>query len=88
MCLFPWYLHGGARRWQLSRVCPYDPIAYEAAAAAAASHPSAILRPLSLQQLAYVATGFASAQHPPHAGFLTAVGDEVVKRMAERATQV
>ena len=72
----------------MSRVCPYGPSAYEAAAATAASYPSAVLRPLSLQQLAYVAAGFASAQHPPHAGFLTAVGDEVVKRMAERAAKV
>jgi hypothetical protein len=74
------------RRWQLAKVCPYSQSAFEAAAQAAAERPGEVLGPLSDQQLAYVAAGYASAQHP-HPGLLQAIGDGIVDRMRARAQE-
>jgi hypothetical protein len=46
-----------------------------------------VLGALNLQELVYVSAGYATAQHL-HDSLMAAIGDEISRRMVQRATEV
>ncbi|KAG1680833.1 hypothetical protein FOA52_008166 [Chlamydomonas sp. UWO 241] len=74
------------RRWQLLSVAAYDAATFQATGDAAAAAPAALLSPLTVQQLAYVAAAYAAASHP-HDALMAALGDAVVEKLRERAVR-
>ena len=70
------------------RIFPYNYGTFERTAVAIASDPTGLLTDLSLQHLAYAAASFATSQHPKITAPMAAIGDEITRRMTERAAQV
>ncbi|GAX72641.1 hypothetical protein CEUSTIGMA_g97.t1 [Chlamydomonas eustigma] len=73
------------RRWQLSRVCPYNPWQFHTAAQAVINHPDRSLSGLTVQQLAYIMAAYATSRHPAQPAFYEHLGDRISYLMMQQA---